>query len=247
MNLSGKNILIVGVASGLGKAIAVQLAKLGGCLCIVDKDAEQVNQVLSSLEGEGHLSKVFEFTKNDGILTHVKDLTKSFGKLDAYVYTVTHSDFRPLSFVDKDNLSSMMNDNFYSFIEIMRCLVKNKGINEGGSIVVMSSISSIRAMKAKMAFCSAKAATDAAVRCLASELGAKGIRVNSVQKGGVDVDLQKENIQSVRAINDNATEQRQILGLVKAEEIGNVVAFLVSDAAKTITGTSIVIDGGYTL
>jgi short-chain dehydrogenase/reductase SDR len=126
-------------------------------------------------------------------------------------------------------------------------LKKSRGIANGASIVAMSSISSIRAMKAKMAFCSAKAALDAAVKCLAVELGDKGIRINSVQKGGVDADFDKDHIQDVTAINENATEQKQILGLTRAIEVANTVAFLLSDAATTITGTSIVIDGGYTL
>ena len=73
-----------------------------------------------------------------------------------------------------------------------------------------------------------------------------GIRVNSVQKGGVDVDFEKKHIQSISAINGGLV-QHQILGLTKAEEVANVIAFLLSDATKTITGTSIVIDGGYIL
>ena len=64
-------------------------------------------------------------------------------------------------------------------------------MENGASIVAMSSISSIKAMKAKMAFCSSKAALDAAVRCLAVEFANDGIRVNSVKKGGVDVDFEK--------------------------------------------------------
>ena len=113
--------------------------------------------------------------------------------------------------------------------------------------MAMSSISSIRAMKAKMAFCAAKAALDASVRCLAVELACKGIRVNSVQKGGVDVDFEKDHIQNINTLNEEFTSRKQVLGISKAGEVANVVAFLLSDATRTITGTSIVIDGGYIL
>lgn len=129
----------------------------------------------------------------------------------------------------------------------MRVLKKTRGLKEKASVVALSSISSIRAMKAKMAFCSAKAALDAAVRCLALELADKGIRVNSIQKGVVDADFEKGHIQDITAINDGSAKKMSPLGVTKAIEVANTIAFLLSNATTTITGTSIVIDGGYTL
>ena len=135
---------------------------------------------------------------------------------------------------------------YFAFIDLLRDLMKRKAFAKNASIVVMSSISSIRAMKAKMVFSAAKAALDASVRSLALELAPKGIRINSIQKGAVDVDFEKDHIQAVSALNDDMTG-RQVLGLTAASEVANLVAFLLSDATKTMTGTSIVIDGGYTL
>ncbi|MCS2306614.1 SDR family oxidoreductase [Bacteroides xylanisolvens] len=223
MELTGKKILFVGDFSSLDNAIIEQLKELGGQVIECSK------LTMDSVEGV------------------IKDLAKNVGPFDGIVYGVVHSDFKPLQFVKPELVDSLMHDNYGMFIEVMRVLKKSRGIANGASIVAMSSISSIRAMKAKMVFCSAKAALDAAVRCLAVELGDKGIRINSVQKGGVDADFDKDYIQDVTAINENATEQKQILGLTRAIEVANIVAFLLSDAATTITGTSIVIDGGYTL
>lgn len=165
---------------------------------------------------------------------------------DGLFWGGVHSDFRPLKMVTHDNMEQLMNENYFLFIDLLRELVKTKRLNKGSSIVAMSSISSIRAMKAKMVFSAAKAALDASVRSLAVELAPKNIRINSVQKGAVDVDFEKGHIQAVNAINDEMTS-KQLLGLTSATEVANVVAFLLSDATKTITGTSIVIDGGYTL
>lgn len=223
MNLTGKKILFISDSSCLDNAIINQIRLLGGTVTICNdihiNNAEAV----------------------------IKDISRNNGIFNGLVYGVVHSDFRPLQFVKPALIDSLMHDNFGVFIEVMRVLKKVRGLEDRASVVAMSSISSIRAMKAKMAFCSAKAALDAAIRCLAVELGDKGIRLNSVQKGGVDADLDKGHIQDVVFINDNATEKKQILGLTKAEEVANVVAFLLSDAATTITGTSIIIDGGYTL
>lgn len=223
MNLTGKQILFVGDASSLDNAIIERITNLGGNVTVCND------------------------LQIDEIKTKVKDLSKSAGPFDGFVYGVVHSDFKPLQFVKPELVDTIMHDNYSMFIEVMRVLKKSRGLNNGASVVAMSSIGSIRAMKAKMAFCSAKAALDAAVRCLAVELGDKGIRINSVQKGGVDADFEKSHIQDVTVINENATEQKQVLGLTKAIEVANVVSFLLSDATKTITGTSIIIDGGYTL
>lgn len=176
------------------------------------------------------------------------DITAGFGEFpfDGFFWGCVHSDFRPLKMVSHENMEQIMNDNYFGFIDLLRDLIKQKRIAKNASIVAMSSISSIRAMKAKMAFSAAKAALDASIRSLALELAPKGIRINSVQKGAVDVDFEKGHIQAVSTINDDMASS-QVLGLTIASEIANIVAFLLSDATKTMTGTSIVIDGGYTL
>ena len=223
MALTGKQILFVGEQTGLEMVIRDRIFELGGNLVFCD------NLDILTIESE------------------IIQKVKLHGNFDGFVFTITHSDFRPLQFVSFQNLQKIFQDNFYLFIGIVRTLKKVKGLNAGSSIVAMSSISSIRAMKAKMAFSASKAALDAAIRCLAMELGDKGIRINSVQKGGVDTDFEKEHIQNINLINDNRTEKRQVLGITNANEVSNVIAFLLSDATKTITGSSIVIDGGYAL
>lgn len=165
---------------------------------------------------------------------------------DGFFWGCVHSDFRPLKMVSHENMEQIMNDNYFAFIDVLRDLIKRKAIAMNASIVAMSSISSIRAMKAKMAFSAAKAALDASVRSLALELAPKGIRINTIQKGAVDVDFEKGHIQAVNSLNEDMTG-RQVLGLTTASEVANLVAFLLSDATKTMTGASIVIDGGYTL
>lgn len=165
---------------------------------------------------------------------------------DGFFWGGVHSDFRPLKMVSHDNMAQIMNDNYFAFIDLLRDLIKQKRIAKNASIVAMSSISSIRAMKAKMVFSAAKAALDASVRSLALELAPKGIRINTIQKGAVDVDFEKDHIQAVNSLNEDMAG-RQVLGLTAASEVANLVAFLLSDATRTMTGTSIVIDGGYTL
>lgn len=222
MELTGKHILLVGGSTGIDKSVIHRL--------------EELNAIVS----------LYEELDVSIIEKDIKEIIRRNGSFDGVVFAIVHSDFKPLQFVKPDNVSSIMNDNFGVFVEIIRALKKNRGLINGASIVTLSSISSIRAMKAKMAFCASKAALDASVRCLAVELLDKGIRINSIQKGFVEEDFMKEHIQDINAINDGSVS-KSILGITKADEIANLIAFLLSDATQTITGTSIVIDGGYTL
>ena len=221
MDLTGKKILVITMLSSLEDVIIEKINSLGG------------------------ITTILNITDTELIEKEIVILVKAQGKFDGFVFSIVHSDFKPLQFVKPNNVRMIMNDNYGVFIEAMRSLKKAKGLNDGASVVALSSISSVRAMKAKMAFCASKAALDAAIRCLAVELADKGIRINSVQKGAVDVDTEKSHIQDVISIRDSENTTKQPLGICKAEEIANAVAFLLSDAVKTITGTSLVIDGGY--
>ena len=222
MTLCGKKILLIVDGSALAEKINTSLSALGGSIFVCTKTRiEELESALgSSLQGL---------------------------ELDGFVFCVVHSDFRPLRFTKPNKVSEIMDENFGLFIEALRVLQKNKQLKDGASVVAISSISSIRGMKTKTSFCAAKAALDSAVRCLALELGERGIRVNTIQKGEVDVDLSKENIQTVAAVRSEGDARRRVLGVTRAEEIANCAAFLLSDAAPTITGTSFVVDGGYTI
>lgn len=183
----------------------------------------------------------------DDIDSIISLLKKSGVKFDGMVFAKTVSDFRPIGLSSPQKVYEIMDLNFFFFMDLMRLLVKKRMLKDGSSVVAMSSISSIHAMKAKASFAAAKAALDSAVRCLASELADKGIRVNSIQKGGVDADLTKSHIKAITELNHGKETDRQPLGLVKAKEIENLITFLLSEACPSITGTSIVIDGGYLL
>lgn len=222
-NLTSKKILLFGGSLVLDQAIIKGIKEQGATLVVFEEhDIALVEQ-------------------------KIKEIVKTHGAFDGVMFSIVHSDFRPLQFVKPDNVNEIMNDNFSLFVELMRSLKKNKGISKGASVVAMSSISSVRAMKAKMAFCASKAALDAAVRCLAVELADQGIRVNTILKGGTEADLTKSNVQDMLAVRGESAEEsnRQPLGLCTAEEVANLVVFLLSDAVRTMTGTSIVIDGGY--
>ncbi|MDE5757005.1 MAG: SDR family oxidoreductase [Allobaculum sp.] len=238
-SLCRKEILIIGGTSNLEKSIIDQLINNGASsIIVIDKNIESDHRFMSL--------DVNIYTP-EGIESAIKHLQSENRSFNGVIFTKTESDFRPIKMTSAKLACEIMNSNYLIFMEFMRLLLKRKMLVNGASVVAMSSISSIHAMKAKAAFAAAKAALDSAVRCIACELADKGIRVNSIQKGGVDADMTKSHIQAVSELNNGDEAKRQPLGLVKAKEIGNLISFLLSDACTSITGTSIVIDGGYLL
>jgi len=128
-----------------------------------------------------------------------------------------------------------------------RCITRKNSFNRGGSIVALSSVSSIKGLKSKTAYSASKAALDAAVRCMAAELGIKGIRVNSVLKGWVSSDMDKEFIKTNMELGGNDDLNRQFLGVIDPADVADSIAFLLSDASRLVSGISLVLDGGYSL
>jgi NAD(P)-dependent dehydrogenase (short-subunit alcohol dehydrogenase family) len=154
---------------------------------------------------------------------------------------------RPAKMNSASFVRDMFEQNVFSFLEISRILLKKRRLSEGGSIVVLSSVSSMKGLKSKSVYSASKAALDAAVRGLAAELSTKKIRVNSIRKGWVSSDMNLSFIESNRSISAEDDLNRQLLGPIHPEEIAHLVTFLLSDKLKTLTGQSLVVDGGYTL
>ncbi len=241
IDLSGKKIIVTGAGSGIGRETSILLAREGATVVMMDINAEGLAET-ASLGGDNCHPLPIDLTNEKAVSEAVSQTVDNYGKLDGLVHCAGISSRKPLNVLSKDGFSKVMDVNFYSFVELVKQCSKKKHINDGASIVVMSSISSIRGYKAKTEYCVSKAAVDAFVRCMALELADRRIRINSVMAAAVQTPM----AQKAREISDmiGAAEFKAPLGTSEPYEIANTIAFLLSDATKTITGTSLLIDGG---
>ena len=246
MDLTGKRVLITGAGGGIGRETAVTLSRLGAKLVILDIKEKGLAETLSLLERpEEHKSLVFDLREIDLIESAIKPLFED-GPFDGFVHCAGIAPMRPFFMTKTDNIDVVMKINFYSFVEITRVLTKGKkGFTPGGSIVVMSSTASIHGKPTKIAYSASKASLDAAIRCMTVELKDKKIRINSVMPSWVRTQM----FDSFMADYPDSTDvkeiaEKQYLGVSDPYEVANVIAFLLSDATKTITGTTILMDGG---
>jgi NAD(P)-dependent dehydrogenase (short-subunit alcohol dehydrogenase family) len=239
MILRKKNILVFGGNSEINACIVQTLVQSGAQVSFVCS----ANTELSNSESLSVIPHDFyNFETNRELETQL-----SFINWDGVVYAGGKGGVRPVKFNSIDFVQDMFHANVFTFFEWIRILAKKRSLNEGASIVALSSVSSLKGLKSKSVYSASKAALDAAVRGMAAELADKKIRVNSIQKGWVSSDMNLDFIQSNMAINIDNDFDKQILGAIEPEEIANLCVFLLSDQVKTLTGTNTLLDGGYTL
>jgi NAD(P)-dependent dehydrogenase (short-subunit alcohol dehydrogenase family) len=245
VNLAEKKILVTGASSGIGAETAVLCSQLGAKVVLVARREDKLQEVMMKLKSDGHRYFAFDLSYVDEIEGFIKSLISEVGPLDGFVHSAGISSTRPLKMIKPAHLREVMDINFNSFVEIVRCITKKNCFNLGMSIVGISSISSSQGNQAKTAYCASKAAMDAVVRCFAKELAQNNIRANTVCPAMINTDIYEK-------FKDNAGDSydaevlmyRQYLGLGEPADVANMIAFLLSDAARFITGSNIGVDGG---
>ena len=239
-NLDNKLILITGAGSGIGRQTAITLSQLGAQLILLDISAESLADTEALLTGT-HKTYCADIS-DEQRLADISDEVATLGQLSGLVHCAGISSRKPLRTLTTSGFEPVMTVNFYGFVSLVKLFTKRNRMADGGSIVVMSSISSTRGYKAKTEYCVSKASVDAFVRCSALELAPKGIRINSIAPGEVLTPMAQRARELAAAAGAPLAEQP--LGPTHPQEVANLIAFLLSDLTRTITGTSSRIDGG---
>lgn len=248
IDLTDKRIIVAGASSGLGKQTAITLSEAGAKVILIARREELLREVMDLLDGEGHSFYCADLSDIDGIPALIKQIVEEQGKLDGFVYSVGVSRTMPLKLASPDKVKGMFDVNLFPFFEMVRQITKKGRYNEGLRIVGISSIASVRGNKAQELYAMTKAAMDAAVRCLANELAEKGVCLNTVAPSMIATDMYKKYLTNFGAESEANQDmlKRQYLGLGKPEDVANAVAFLISPAARFITGVMLPVDGGRT-
>lgn len=243
MDFTNQNIIITGAASGMGRETAKVLSHFHANVILLDKEEKGLMETCQLLENKTY-TYVIDLLEADKIPDLLRQIVNEHGAIAGLVHCAGISSRKPLNMLKPDGYTKMMTVNVYSFIEMVKCLSKKGNYTPSASFVAISSVSSVRGYKAKTEYCMSKAALDAAIRCLALELVDKGIRINSVMPGVVETPMSVRAKSLNQAIDAQITGDIQPLGNTKPEEVANLIAFLLSDLTKTITGTAYRIDGG---
>lgn len=242
-SLEYKRILITGAGGGIGRSIAIEAAKMGAILLLVDINIDALNETVGMLESE----KCSVYQINLANYNEILDFVELIDPIDGLVNNAGISNTKPLHFISEEEYEKVLAVNTKAPIFLTNLLYKRKKIKKNASIVFMSSLAGLYTFTpANGLYSLSKSAITAYSKSCAVEFAVRGIRSNSVHPSMVNTDLKMK----LSFSEENYKKDMQKYPLKRyAEpfEIAYAVIFLLSDAASYITGHTLIIDGGRSL
>lgn len=242
-SIEGKTILVTGAASGMGKATAITCAKMGAKIMAADYNAEGLLTTMSELEGEDHKSFVLNLADE----TTWANLLENTPNIDGMANCAGIANMNPFSFINRAEMDKVFNINFFGPVLLTKNLIKAKKLNKGGSVVFVASVDGPRIVHVGNSVYSAgKSALVGMARNMAIDLAPKKIRVNCILPGTTDTPL----IRTGNVSEESLAEVAKSFPLKRfgaPDDMAYGIIYLLSEASSFVTGTELVIDGGYTL
>lgn len=244
--LSGKRILVTGASSGIGRQAAIALSRVGASLVIIGRDEGRLAATGDELSAGDHRVRAGDLSDADATADMVLAIARELGPLHGVFHSAGSSLVLPAKLTKNRHLDDVFGAGFRGAFGLARAASKKGVVVDGGSLVFMSSVSSLRGRQGMVAYSAAKAAVDGMVRALATELAARGIRANTIASGAVETQMHNDFVNSVDETLIDNYRNLHLLGFGTPSDIADAAIFLLSDASRWITGTTMAVDGGYT-
>lgn len=239
-SLAGKRVLVTGASSGLGQATAIALAANGAQLVITGRDAARLAATMDSLSGQDHVAIAAELTDAE----QRNALADGAGLLDGIVHCAGTAAVRPFRQIDQAFIDKDFGINLDAPLLLTQRLLAKKQINRSGSIVFVGSVAAHIGTKGSSIYSASKGALIPAARALALEVGQKQlIRVNYIAVSYVETPMLERLAQEGMG-GDMSIDLP--LGKGMPEDVANTVLFLLADASRWITRSTLYVDGGHT-
>ena len=247
-SLEGKVIVISGAASGIGRQCAVNCSKMGAKLILLDLNGEGLAETLTMVERpEEHFTAAVNLTDYERVPEVIKEAVAKVGRITGLLNCAGISTTLPLNVAKPEVLDKFFHVNVYTAYFLTQAVTKIGNFSkEGGSIVFFSSAAGQFGETAKSIYGMTKGALFSCAKSLACELARKNIRVNSISPGVIVTPINMNLPHIADPEQRKQTEALHLLGLGNPEDIANACIYLLSDASRWVTGSNMVVDGGYT-
>ena len=246
-SLKNKNIVITGASSGIGRQCAIECSRSGARLILIARNKDRLNETVKQLDGTGHIIFSLDITEYDKIKNVIDEAVNTIGKIDGFIHSAGIELTKPFSMTKPVDYENLYKVNVVSGFEFARIISSNKYINEnGGSFIFIASVMSLVSKPAIICYSSSKGALTAGVKSMALELASKKIRANCISPGVVETELSKSFIEKLPNEAKDEMNKMHPLGLGHTSDIANACIYLLSDESRWVTGSNLVIDGGYT-
>ncbi|CAM3564466.1 SDR family NAD(P)-dependent oxidoreductase [Paracidovorax anthurii] len=245
-HLTGRRILVTGATSGLGHAIAVACARMGASVIGVGRDAarlERTQEALLAASGAEHRMVRADLTQAADRAALIDALGTA--PVNGVVHSAGISRLAPVRMMTEQHLREVQGINVDAPMLLTQALLKRSLVAPGGSMVFIASIAAHIGVPGVAAYSGTKAALIAMVRCLAMEVVKRGIRANCLSPALVETPL----LDATAALVGSMEQERgnYPLGFGRPDDVANAAVFLLSEASRWVTGTTLVMDGGLTI
>ena len=243
-------VLITGGGSGIGRATAQRIARDGSAVAVVDRHGDNARETAAIVANAGGRAEAYECDvgDDDAVRSTVGQAIADLGRLGGVVTAagIFHGpDLNPAHEVAVDDFVHVLRVNLVGTFAVIAHALPSL-VDGGGSIVTIASTAAIRGHGYGAGYTASKGGVDALTRLLAVQYGAQGVRANCVCPGGVDTPMTGGTFATPEA--QARAKTRVPLGrYAQPEEIGDVVAFLLSDDARYMTGQTVPVEGGATI
>ena len=245
---TGKNAIVTGASQGIGKGIAVSLAKLGANITILGRNEKLLQEACEEIRAEGASCEYasFDITDQKAVDAFFADYFDKHEKLDIYVSNAAFTVMKSALDTSAEEINSLYATNFRGALLGLQHAAAKMKQQKSGNIVITTSVNALNPLPSQGVYTTTKCALEGLVKCLAADLVKYGIRVNSIAPGAVNTNLNAEMF-----VNPELRKQVDAmvpLGYVaEPAEMGDVVACMVSDAFRYMTGSTVLVDGGLNL
>jgi len=246
LDFAGRWVVVTGASSGLGRAIAIELARNGARVVLAGRDQARLAETAEALGGAEHRTLALDLLQLDRIAPEIARIHADVGSLYGLCHAAGVVATRPLQSNTVEAMRAQFDVNLMAGLEMARSVCRRDVMApDGGSLLFISSVYGHVGMPGQIGYCATKGAVASAARAMAVELARRKIRVNSLSPGLVLTEMTRQSLGVLSAEHVQKLEAAHPLGIGQPEDVARAAVFMLSPGTRWITGADLAVDGGF--